>query len=63
MPVDNHHSPQKSERSVHFCATCQWIRHQSPGVFVCSRLGWETKPKYVFSCWNPRPRFQPKNAK
>lgn len=45
-------------RDVHFCATCVWIRHQSPHGFVCSRLGYRTQPRWKFRCWEPRDRYR-----
>jgi hypothetical protein len=41
------------------CATCVHIAHvTSPRrtFFRCQRLGWETEPRYQFSCWVERPR-------
>ncbi|PSR21754.1 MAG: hypothetical protein C7B45_09740 [Sulfobacillus acidophilus] len=45
-------------RDIQFCATCVWIQHEKPHVFVCSRLGYETKPRYKFRCWTPRPQYR-----
>lgn len=62
MPKD---PAEKSSRDVHFCATCQHIQVRpaaSPGdpvKFFCARLGYETKPRYKFNCWTPRPAFLP----
>lgn len=51
-------------RDVHFCATCQHLRHERRGKFVCARLGYETRPRWKFNCWSPRPKFrQEDNAK
>lgn len=47
-----------ASRDVHFCATCQWIRHEAPHVFVCTRLGYVTKPGWKFDCWAPRDRYR-----
>lgn len=35
--------PQTSQKS-----------HQSRTTYRCSRLGYETKPKYQFKCWSPK---------
>ncbi|AEJ39909.1 hypothetical protein TPY_1728 [Sulfobacillus acidophilus TPY] len=46
-----------TSRDVHFCATCVWIRHVAPHRFICRRLGWETRPRWKFRCWTPRPEY------
>jgi hypothetical protein len=48
-------------RDVHFCATCQWIKHTGPGEFTCSRLGYRTQPRWKFNCWSPRDRYRPQS--
>ncbi len=48
------------ERDVHFCATCYHIKpiHKANRVhFMCSRLGYETQPKWKFNCWTPRQQY------
>jgi hypothetical protein len=41
-----------------YCATCQHIRHVTEDgggtYYLCSRLGWPTKPRWRFHCWVPR---------
>ncbi|WP_043933204.1 hypothetical protein [Bacillus sp. EB01] len=46
-----------SIKDFHCCATCQHFRASktSAGMYyLCSRLGYETKPAYKFNCWNPK---------
>ncbi|WP_077213734.1 hypothetical protein [Bacillus dakarensis] len=41
----------------HACASCVHFRAKKgkDGMqYKCSRLGYETKPNYVFDCWNPK---------
>lgn len=41
----------------HCCATCIHVRGmKSDGrtTYYCSRLGFETKTTYQFSCWEPK---------
>ena len=41
----------------HCCATCVHFRvvKKAEGTeYVCSRLKFETKPRYQFDCWNPK---------
>lgn len=43
------------------CSTCInfKIRKTTTGnIFQCSRLGYETKPHYSFSCWDPKPKVK-----
>ncbi|OZM57467.1 hypothetical protein CIB95_08415 [Lottiidibacillus patelloidae] len=43
--------------SFHCCATCQHfvvVKENRKTSYYCSRLKYETKPKYQFSCWNPK---------
>lgn len=52
---------QTRGRPVQFCATCVFLeRVPTPdgrGAYRCSRLGYRTSPRYVFSCWTPRPAY------
>ncbi|WP_230494754.1 hypothetical protein [Pseudoneobacillus rhizosphaerae] len=44
-------------KDFHCCATCEHFRAlKSVGSmnYLCSRLGFETKPKFQFNCWNPK---------
>jgi hypothetical protein len=48
-------------KNYHCCATCQhyMIIKSSQGVTTqCRRLGFDTKPRYQFSCWNPKEHIQ-----
>lgn len=40
----------------HCCATCKHFRVEknSKTTYSCSRLGYETNPKYKFNCWDPK---------
>ncbi|WP_419465927.1 hypothetical protein [Bacillus spongiae] len=41
----------------HCCATCihfQANKTTRGMVYYCERLGYETKPTYVFNCWEPK---------
>jgi hypothetical protein len=41
----------------HCCATCQFYFVNKNGrhiTYYCSRLKYETKPKYQFNCWQPK---------
>ncbi|MEG9297937.1 hypothetical protein V6B33_15850 [Mangrovibacillus sp. Mu-81] len=43
----------------HCCATCIHIRSSKSSKnprtsYYCSRLGYETKTAYKFSCWEPK---------
>ncbi|WP_456279388.1 hypothetical protein [Bacillus sp. AK128] len=45
------------QQSFHACATCiHYITEKTEGnmSYRCSRLGYETKPHYQFSCWTPK---------
>ncbi len=44
-------------KDVHFCATCRWIEHRAPKTYVCTRLGYQTQPRWKFRCWTPRARY------
>ena len=40
----------------HACATCihyKVIKEDKKITYQCSRLGYETNPKYQFHCWQP----------
>lgn len=42
----------------HCCATCTHfsaVKNKAGGMhYRCLRLGYETKPTYQFSCWDPK---------
>lgn len=41
----------------HACASCIYFRAEKveQGMkYHCSRLGYETNPKYKFHCWTPK---------
>jgi hypothetical protein len=45
----------------HRCATCvHFVIHKEGGrtQYKCSRLGYETHPKYKFHCWKPKERIR-----
>ncbi|MFC0271673.1 hypothetical protein ACFFIX_09415 [Metabacillus herbersteinensis] len=45
------------KKSYQVCASCthfQAFRLNSKMVYHCSRLGFETKPAYSFTCWSPK---------
>lgn len=45
------------QNRFHCCATCKHFvaRKEKEGVrYFCSRLGYETKTTYVFTCWDPK---------
>jgi hypothetical protein len=47
----------KKIKDYHCCATCTHFKAektQSGMIYFCSRLGYETNPKYQFNCWNPK---------
>lgn len=52
---------QVTGHPVQFCATCVFIERSGergrPGVYRCRRLGYETRPRYSFHCWTPRPAY------
>lgn len=41
----------------HCCATCKHFLAKKKEVrgmeYICVRLGYETKPTYMFTCWDP----------
>ncbi|MFD2443953.1 hypothetical protein ACFSO7_08130 [Bacillus sp. CGMCC 1.16607] len=44
-------------KDFHCCASCEHFRvdkGQSGVRYHCSRLGYETNPKYRFHCWSPK---------
>jgi hypothetical protein len=48
-----------TDNPFHCCATCIHIRanksfNDSKTTYFCSRLGYETKTSYQFSCWEPK---------
>ncbi|MCC2686312.1 MAG: hypothetical protein K0R75_3211 [Paenibacillaceae bacterium] len=47
-------------KDYHCCATCRHFEVvKSGGVSArCSRLGYETSPKYKFNCWDPISRVR-----
>jgi len=45
------------ENRFHACATCIHygiIRMDNKQQFLCTRLGYETRPNYRFNCWTPK---------
>lgn len=41
----------------HACATCTHftvIKNETNVNYRCSRLGYDTSPKYQFHCWTPK---------
>ncbi|WP_028400519.1 hypothetical protein [Ectobacillus panaciterrae] len=49
------------KNQFHCCATCKHFRavkEDSKISYFCSRLGYETKPDYVFNCWDPKERVK-----
>ncbi|WP_084600158.1 hypothetical protein [Pontibacillus litoralis] len=45
-----------SMRDFHCCATCVHFKVEKTSQGVrryCSRLGYETNPKWKFNCWKP----------
>ncbi|RDI43050.1 hypothetical protein [Falsibacillus pallidus] len=45
----------------HVCASC--IHFEASKVnghmkYYCKRLGYETKPDYVFNCWDPKKKVK-----
>ncbi|MDG4657012.1 hypothetical protein P6P90_09020 [Ectobacillus antri] len=44
----------------HCCATCvHFAVVKSTNIgYICTRLQYETKPDYVFNCWDPRSAVQ-----
>lgn len=40
----------------HCCATCIHYRVEKKDktTYLCSRLGYQTNPKYKFNCWTPK---------
>lgn len=43
--------------SFHCCATCQHfqsIKLDKGMKYQCKRLGYETRPAYQFTCWEPK---------
>ncbi|GAA0359357.1 hypothetical protein [Bacillus horti] len=49
---------EASKSRFHCCATCKNFVSQrndeNDMVYLCSRLGYETKPSYQFNCWEPK---------
>ncbi|PPA71219.1 hypothetical protein [Jeotgalibacillus proteolyticus] len=48
-------------KDFHACATCihfEADKKESGMLYRCSRLGYETKPEYKFSCWEPKPHIK-----
>ncbi|WP_238941751.1 hypothetical protein [Bacillus sp. REN10] len=48
---------QEIIRRFHTCATCchfRAIKGESGMNYMCSRLGFATKPDYTFDCWDPK---------
>ncbi|MED3647627.1 hypothetical protein P4475_12625 [Halalkalibacterium halodurans] len=44
-------------KNFHCCATCVHFEAEKVNngmVYRCIRLGYETKPAYQFSCWEPK---------
>lgn len=45
----------------HCCAACrhfQALKNERGMTYICSRLGYETKPSYKFNCWEPSERVK-----
>ncbi|KMJ55101.1 hypothetical protein AB3N04_03005 [Alkalihalophilus sp. As8PL] len=45
------------QNEFHCCATCihfQAMRRGEAMHYLCKRLGFDTKPTYQFSCWEPK---------
>lgn len=43
----------------HCCATCRHFGFREAGGEkqpYCTRLGYDTQPKYQFNCWQPKDR-------
>ncbi len=54
------------ESRFHCCATCVNFRAERSNEGVrtfCSRLGYDTNPKYQFNCWTPKPQVINKMSK
>ncbi|MGM9923736.1 MAG: hypothetical protein ACI35R_05750 [Bacillus sp. (in: firmicutes)] len=46
-----------SKKNYHCCATCIHFKIGKANnqiAYRCSRLGFETKTRYQFNCWQPR---------
>lgn len=44
-------------KDFHCCATCRHFKAEKKPegmLYVCGRLGFETKTNYKFNCWSPR---------
>jgi hypothetical protein len=44
-------------KNFHCCATCNHFKAEKADkgmIYLCRRLGYETKPNFQFNCWNPR---------
>lgn len=44
-------------RNFHCCASCKnFVSSKKEGKieYSCERLGFMTKPTYVFNCWDPK---------
>ncbi|AZB43278.1 hypothetical protein CEF21_13740 [Bacillus sp. FJAT-42376] len=47
----------KAKPGYQCCAACIHFRAEKTGsgmTYFCSRLGFETRPEYSFSCWTPK---------
>ncbi|WP_026676587.1 hypothetical protein [Fictibacillus gelatini] len=45
------------QRNFHCCASCiHYHIEKIDGrtIYMCARLGYETKPTYKFNCWTPK---------
>lgn len=55
---------EQAEARYHCCATCRHfkvIKEAGKKVeYQCSRLGYQTKPNYQFTCWSPKEVVQEK---
>jgi len=44
--------------NYHYCATCVHFEVKKEVGFeiqyICKRLGFITKPNYIFNCWDPK---------
>ena len=45
----------------HHCASCRHFGFRQEGeknIPFCTRLGYDTKPKFQFDCWDPKERVR-----
>jgi hypothetical protein len=44
-------------KDFHCCATCRHFKAEKKKegmLYLCGRLGFETKTNYKFNCWSPK---------